>query len=175
MTVAITETMEQVQKHIEKYLALHPEITDNLTLMHEAIRERWGDVDSAALLEEAELNSLAAARRKIWSDPRKNPWVDTTAQGDLFDSVLVKVPSMLIIKGRPTPYYEASIVDGLEWWLARQDAKKDEADALREAAEKRDRESAEAARQAETLERLVRTALDNGVDPRTVLYAKAQA
>lgn len=175
MTVAITETMEQVHKHLEKYLALHRELTDERVLMHDAIRERWGDVDPAALLEQAEVNSLTAARLKLITDPKKNPWVTTNAQGDLFNSVPVRVPAMLMIDGKPRPYYEASILDGLEWWQARQDAKKDEANGFRDAAQQRDNESAEAANEAEKLEALVRMALDNAVDPRTVMYAKAQA
>lgn len=175
MTVAITETMEQVHKHLEKYLALHRELTDERVLMHDAIRERWGDVDPAALLEQAEVNSLAAARMKLITDPKKNPWVTTNAQGDLFNAVPVRVPAVLMIDGKPRPYYEASILDGLEWWSARQDAKKEEANGFREAAQLRDNESAEAANEREKLEALVRTALDNSVDPRTVMYARAQA
>lgn len=175
MNIAITETMEQVHKHLEKYLALHRELVDERTLMHDAIRERWGDVDPAALLEQAEVNSLAAARMKLISNPKTNPWITTSAQGDLFNAVSMRVPSMLMVDGKPRPYYEASIIDGLEWWRARQDAKKDEANGLRDAARLRDDESDEAAAEAEKIEAMVRRAIDNHIDPRTVMYAKAQA
>lgn len=175
MNIAITETMEQVHKHLEKYLALHRELTDEHQLMHDAIRERWGDVDPAALLEQAEVNSLKQARLKLIADPKKNPWITTNVQGDLFNSVSVRVPAILMIDGKPRPYYEVSILDGLELWRARQDAKKDEANGFRDAAQQRDNESAEAANEAEKLESLVRKALDNGIDPRTVMYARAEA
>jgi len=174
MIVAITETMEQVHKHLEKYLALHRELTDEREVMNAAIRERWGDVDPPMLLEQAEVNSLAAARMRLITDPKKNPWVTTSVQGDLFNSVPVRIPAMLIIEGKPRPYYEASILDGLEWWHARQDSKANEASGFREAAQQRDNESAEANNEAQKLEELVRTAIDNGVDPRTVMYARAQ-
>jgi hypothetical protein len=167
--------MEQVQKHLEKYQALHRELTDERQVMNMAIRERWGDVEPESLLVQAELNSLMLARAKMISDPKKNPWVCTNAQGDLFNSVPVRVPAMLMINGKPCPYYEASILDGLEFWQARQDAKKVEANGFREAAEHRENESAEALNEAEKLDALVRTALDNGVDPRTVMYARAAA
>lgn len=173
-TVAITETMAQVHKHLERYLALHRELTDERELMARAIRERWGDVEPAALLEQAEVNSLAAARMKLITDPKKNPWVTTSAQGDLFDDVPVRIPSVLIIDGKPRPYYQASIVDGLKWWRARQNAKTVEVNGFLDAALHREGESIEAAAEAAKLEALVRKAIDNGTDPRQVLYARAQ-
>jgi len=171
---AITETMEQVQKHIERYLALHVEITDDAQIMNEAIRERWGQVAPSAVLEQAEINSIKAARDKRLRDPRTNPWVDTTVQNDLFNNVVVKVPSVLIVNGKPRPYYEASIRDGLEFWRARQDAKAVEENHFREAAQVRQAEAAEAGTQADILERMAATAVSEGLDPNMVRYARTQ-
>lgn len=172
-TIAITETMEQVHKHCEKYLALHRDINDEAEILRKAVQERWGDVDPRDVLQQAEINSLAAARMKMIINPKKNPWVTTNAQGDLFNDVPVRVPSVLIINGNPMPYYEASILDGLEWWRARQDAKTEEATRYQEAANQREAEGVEAAAEAEKLEAIIRRCMDNGVDPREVKYAKA--
>lgn len=171
--IGITETMEQVQRHVEKYLALHRELLDEREVLALAVNERWGSVDPAALLFKAELNSLVVARAKMLANPKKNRWVDTNVQGDMFNATSVKVPQVLVIDGKPRPYYEASVLDGLEWWRARQDAKKDEASTFRAAADQRDADSVEAAAEAEKLEAIVRKAMDNGIDPRTVKYAKA--
>lgn len=173
--IAITETMEQVHKHCEKYLALHREIHDEAEILRQAVHERWGEVDPRDVLQQAEINSLAAARMKLIVNPKKNPWVTTSAQGDLFNDVPIRIPSVLIIDGKPRPYYEASIIDGLEWWRARQDAKTEEATRFQEAANLRDAESTEAAAEAEKLEQIIRRCMDNGVDPREVRYAKAEA
>lgn len=174
-TIAVTETMEQVHKHCEKYLALHREIADEGEILTQAIRERWGDVEPRDVLEQAELNSLAACRLKLIVDPKKNPWVTTNAQGDLFNDVPVRIPSVLIIGGKPVPYYEASVLDGLEWWRARQDAKNEEASTYQRAADERSNDAREATLEAEKLEAIVQTAMRNNVDPRSVRYAKAQA
>lgn len=171
-TTTITETMEQVHKHVEKYIAVHKETVDDHEALVHAIRERWGEVDHLAILEQAELNSIAASRRKLLSDRRTNPWIETHAQGDLFDAVGVKIPSMLLIDGKPRPYYQVSILEGLEWWRARQDNKATEASAFRTAADARDQEASEATSEAEKLEKLISRAMDHGVDPRSVLYAK---
>lgn len=173
--IAITETMDQVHKHFEKYLALHREILDGHEIIARAVAERWGDADPRAVLEQAEVNSLEKARMAMLANPKKNPWKITTCQGDLFNTVAVRVPSVLMIDGTPTPYYEASIVDWLQWWNARRDAKSVEEDVLTEAADTRRAEKIEAKAEGEKLEALVQTALDNGVDPKTVKYARAQA
>ena len=156
-TLAITETMEQVHKHCEKYLALHREITSETEVLHRAIRERWGNVDPREVLVQAELNSLAAARMRFISDPRKNAFIETNAQGDLFHQVSVKVPSILMVDGKPRPYYEASILDGLEYWRARQDAKAQESDRYFEAATASKRQSVDADDEASKLEAIART------------------
>lgn len=174
-TVVVTETMEQVHKHCEKYLALHREITDESAILTLAIRERWGEADPADVLMQAEQNSLAAARMRLIADPQKNRWVTTSVQGDMFNDVPLQIPSVLIIDGKPTPYYEASILDGLEWRRARQDSKGMEKDRFFEAGRTREKEETEAAAEAEKVESLVRKALEAGRDPRTVLYARTQA
>lgn len=174
-TITISETMEQLHKHCEKYLALHREIADEADILAGAIRERYGNVDIGAVLERAEVNSLAAARRRFISDPKKNKWITTSAQGDMFNSVEVQIPSLLMIGGKPTHYYEASILDGLEWWRARQDHTGTEAERFREAAKLSTNSSAIAGEEADKLEELIRTAEANGIDPSTVMYAKEKA
>lgn len=173
-TIAITETMEQVHKHLEKYQALHKEISDEQDVLEQAVRERWGDVAPQDLLVQAELNSLSAARLKNLSNPKTNPWVDTTAQSDLFNNVPIRVPSMLMVRGKQKPYWECSIIDGLEWWRAREDAKAKEQDVYLVAAKAAGDASAFATSESEKLEDLVRRAQAEGVDPSTVMYAKAQ-
>lgn len=174
-TIAISETMEQLHKHCEKYLALHREIIDEGEILAGAIRERYGNVDIGAVLERAEVNSLAAARRRFIADPKKNKWITTSAQGDMFNSVKVKVPSLLMVGGKPKHYYEASILDGLEWWRARQDHTGTEAQRFCEAAELSTAASATAGQEAGKLEELIRKAEANGIDPSTVMYAKEKA
>lgn len=171
----ITETMEQVHKHCVTYLALHREQLDEATILETAIRERWGDADASEVLWQAELNSLAAARMKLITDPKSNPMVDTTTQGDLFHTVPLTVPKVLIINGKPTPYDQAGPLDGLEYWRARQDATKKEAETFREAAAQRDATSAQAAEHAERHEAVIRIAIENGIDPRTLTYARQEA
>jgi hypothetical protein len=172
--IIISETMEQVHKHFEKYLALHREIIDDSEVISRAVAERWPGADPLEVLHQAEINSLIRARNAMYADPRKNKWITTTAQGDLFHAVPVRVPSVLIVDGRPLPYYEATILDGLEWWQARRDAKTANADSFAEAERTRRDEAAEAAEEAEKLAEIVRTATANGIDPRSVRYAKTQ-
>jgi hypothetical protein len=164
--------MEQVHAHLKKYLVLNRELLDETEVLERGIRERFGDVSVSDVLYQAELKSLSNERMKLVNNPKENKWVTTSAQGDLFNDVPVRVPSVLIINGKPTPYYEASILDGLEWWLARQDHKANEARLYREAADKSEEESAIAHDEVDKLEQLARKAMDNGIDPRSVLYAK---
>jgi hypothetical protein len=174
-TIAITETMEQLNALFLKYLALHREIQDPADIIHQAIAERFGAADPRDVLFRAEENSLAAARQKDINNPNKNKWVTTTAQGDLFNAVPVRIPSLLIVDGKPRPYYEVSVLDGLEWWRARQDAKAHDAGVLSESAQQRHREAVEAGDEAAKLEALIQIAVNSGMDPRTVRYAKTQA
>jgi hypothetical protein len=67
MKIEITETTEQVHAYCKEYLARHPnllpprfDVDEMRKLRYAAIRERWGDVDPAALLEQARVNSLVA-------------------------------------------------------------------------------------------------------------------
>lgn len=172
--VIITETMEQVHKHCVTYLALHKELLDEAQVLDMAIRERWGDAEAGAVLRQAELNSLAAARMKLITDPKTNPMVDTTTQGDLFHDVPLTVPKVLIVNGKPTSYDKCGPLDGLEYWRARQDATKKEAETYREAAAQRDAVSAQAAEHAERHESVIRIAVENGIDPRTLTYARQE-
>lgn len=173
--VAITETMEQVHKHCTSYLALHKEILEEAQILNLAIRERWGDVDAGEVLRQAEVNSLAAARLKLITDPRTNGLVSTTTQGDLFHEVPLRVPKVLIINGRPVSYDKAGPLDGLEYWRSRQDESKREAETYREAAATRDAHSAQAAAEADRHEEVIRIAIDHGIDPRTLTYAREEA
>lgn len=172
MKVAIAETMEQVHKHCEKYLALHREQTDVHRAMVRAIHERWPGASPADVLEQAEVNSLTQSRNRAISEQAKNSWVDTTVQGDLFHNIQLRIPSYLMVDGKPTPYYEASIVDGFAWWSARRDAKKSEADAFTKAATSSADERDEAAAEAGRLQDVMQTARNNGIDPSSVKYAR---
>lgn len=169
----ITETMQQVHRHIEKYMALHNETSDVDKIIEDAIRERWGDASPEAIFFQAERNSLIESQKRQLSNPKSNPWVDTSIQSDLFHDVAVRVPSMLMVDGEPRPYYECTILDGLEWWRARQDAKDTEARAYRDAADASERDCDVAREQAERLEVMVKALLDRGADPAKVTYAKA--
>jgi hypothetical protein len=88
-------------------------LLDETEVLERGIRERFGDVSVSDVLYQAELKSLSNERMKLVNNPKENKWVTTSAQGDLFNDVPVRVPSVLIINGKPTPYYEASILDGL--------------------------------------------------------------
>jgi len=172
----ITETMEQVHKFFEKYLVLHGELSDMDVVMRRAVDERWGrSADVARILKKAESNSLLASASRAMSDPRKNKLIDTSAQGDLFNNVLMKIPSMLMVDGKLTPYYEASITDGFAWWKARHAAKTTEADAYAKAEEEAREQADIAETEAGKVQSLIQKAIESGIDPKTVRYAKQQA
>jgi hypothetical protein len=166
--------MEQVHEHCKKFLAMHKEIFEDAEILAQAIKERWGNVDPAALLERAELNSLHKARDNLYRNPKTNPWVDTTIQGDFFNDAPVKVPEILMINGKPTRYTEASLLDGLEWWLARYESKRSEKQALSDAAQFREEEEKQAAVQVRRHRELIEKAIASGLDPSKVLYAQAK-
>lgn len=171
----VSETLEQLQRFLQKHLALNPGVSEESKLIDDAFHSRFGDVNPGDVLYAAQVNSLAVQRRKLLADPKSNPLIQTSAQGDLFDAVPLQVPETLMVDGKPRPYYQCSILDGLEWWLARQDAKKVEGEEYQQMANARLKESRAAAQQAEVLEGMVRTAHASGIDPKTVLYARKEA
>lgn len=169
----ITETMEQVHRLFERYLALHQQVQDIPTLMQSAIAERYGaDVEVADVLKAAEENSLQASRNKILRDPKTNPIIDTSIQNDLFDSVALPVPTALVIDGKVTPYYEASIMDGLEYWKAKVSALESEKTAYEDALSESIKKISEASARSDKTQAVVNQIIASGIDPRTVRYAK---
>jgi hypothetical protein len=171
--VALNETMADVQAHVRSWMSLHPDILDDAAVLDRAIAERWKGVPAASVLEQAELNTIAAERNKRGRNPKQNPWVTTEVQGDLFHDVPVKIPSLMMIGGKWRPYTEASIHDGLAFWSSLRQSESTLADNLQEAATVRRGRASEAGIEEKQLMQIIRLAEANGIDTRTLRYAKS--
>lgn len=171
-TISITETMEQVQQHVLRWQAMHPEVQDEANVLEASIAERWRNASVAEVLIQAEINSLIAKRDRDGSNPDKNPFVDTHAQADLFNNVPLTVPSRLKVNGKWRPYYEASMLDGLQWWLARMQAKRLEREQFEKAAREAESHEVQALAEVEKLRSLIAEMELSGINPADVPYAR---
>lgn len=169
--IFITETIEQVVKHCKNYLVLQKNLQSPEQALDTAIKEKFGDVDSGEILRQAGINTLNKLREGLLSDFKKNPLIDTTAQGDMFDDVPLRIPSQLLINGEWKPWFKTKVIDGHEYWRARQAAKAVESDKFADAARKSHDDSVRAASEAEKFEIVLQKAQSNGIDPATVMYA----
>lgn len=172
--VSVVETMEDVQTYIKKWMRIHPDVVLPARILSKAIDERWPGLDTAAVLERAELNSIN--RLRVHVDPpgsKRNQFIDTEVQGDLFHHVPVRIPKVLLIDGEPMPYYKVSVAQGLAWWSARASEKASEAAAFEEAAKVRREEEREAAEEVGKLRQIIAQAQEHGLDIAEIKYAKA--
>lgn len=172
--VSVVETMEDVQAYLKKWMRLHPDVVLPARILSKAFDERWPGVDTTAVLERAELNSIN--RLRVHVDPpgsKRNQFIDTEVQGDLFHDVPVRIPKVLLIDGEPTPYYKVSIAQGLAWWSARASEKASEAAAFEEASKVRREEEREAAGEVSKLRQIIAQAQECGLNVAEIRYAKA--
>lgn len=167
-------TMEDLHRYFKKFKISNPQLIDPKDLITRAVEARWPGADPRDLMEDGEENWLRRDMEDMVRDASRdmNKWIDTTAQGDLFNQYPVRVPRWFLIDGKQTPYYEVTLQDALPYLRAREAATRAEADALQSAADEKRRIAGETHMQVEQTLHLIQIAKDNGIDPAKVRYER---
>lgn len=168
MEPIISMTTPELHRQIQTWRRQNPQVTDlnhALTLAIEAI---CPDENPADVLMQAEINWLSYERTKEIKAAAQNvdDWVDTHAQGDMFNPLPFSVPKIMLNKdGKPAKYYELTVMEMAEYLTAAaQSAAVQAAEFQKLADEKRKRQERIAA-SLDQVRKVIALAKQNGIDP----------
>jgi hypothetical protein len=175
--VVIDITMPELHKRIKNWQVRNPGVTDPHQAMLCAINESWPGADVHQVLFQAEANWIRQDRLDMIRDKNKNlkNWVDTTVQGDMFNDLPISVPEHIIDdQGEAVEYWKCSLPNILKYVETRILSLTTEEKALRDAADVKRAEIEKAKANADKMRTAIARAVEAGIDPTTLSYAKAR-
>lgn len=174
--VSISQTMEEILKQLYGTLDLSkPQNTSADEVIRSGVAQLFGSTDARTVFYQATRNSIERQRIKIVGSPKNNPWVTTRIQGDMFNPVPIDTPSVLMNGEELIRYYDKGFVlVYLEWIRNRRDSQTKERRALKDAFDRKAIEEARSEAIIERLEEIVKVAVANNLDPRSLCFEKTQ-
>lgn len=168
-------TANELHKHIQAWRREHLEVQDVAVALEMALAERWPYVPPADVCLQAELNSLAFERTKEVKAAAQNTddWVDTHAQGDLFNPLPFSVPKLMLKDGKPAYYYEMTVVEMEEYLAASASSTEAQANEFQRVADDKRAKADRIRKSLEQVRKVIALAKQNGIEPNELFCDKA--
>lgn len=168
-------TFSELHKHIQSWRREHIEVQDITVALEMALNERWPGIAPADICFQAELNSLAFERTREVKAAVQNTddWIDTHAQGDMFNPLPFSVPKMMLKDGKPARYYEMTVSEMAQFLAASAQNTDMQAEEFQKIANDKRAKSARIRQSLEQIRKVIALAEANGINPDELFCDKA--
>lgn len=174
-TPITTMTTPELHRHIQTWRRMNPQVSDISVALHMALAEICPDESPESVVFQSELNWLTCERTKEVKVASQNidDWVDTKAQGDLFNKMPFSVPKIMLKDGKPAKYYEMTVNEMAEYLSALAQSTALQAAEFQKLAKDKQAKHKRIQASLDQVRKVIEEAKQNGIDPSGLYCANA--